>query len=196
MNLRQQQAIDTQNKIMAVSEQLFEEYGFENVSVDQICECANISKGGFYHHFESKNTLIALLIGNDLDHELGTQILPLIGKYTAFELLEKYVNILIDYHETRQSNIITKYWQTLAETDNIDQAVKKRYAFTVMDAIVEQGQKNGEINKQYSVQFCTHFLTGTITGLFIHWDGYHGTYDLRSFVEKSLPLIFQPLCHS
>ena len=43
---------------------LFSDRGFNAASVDDICEDAGISKGAFYHHFESKHALfLALLNG-------------------------------------------------------------------------------------------------------------------------------------
>ncbi len=43
---------------------LFSARGFNAASVDDICEAAGISKGAFYHHFETKQALfIALLDG-------------------------------------------------------------------------------------------------------------------------------------
>lgn len=193
MNQRKQQLIATEKKIVAVSKCLFEEYGFEKVSVDQICKETGISKGGFYHHFDSKNNLIASIIGDELDSELGAKLFPLIGHLPTRKLLEIYAETLIVYHKTRHKNIITKYWHTLADAEDISEILNNRCAFTVMDAIARQGLSNKDFNNKYTVEFCSHFLTATITGLFIHWNGFHDSYPLRPFVEQSIDLIFLTL---
>jgi AcrR family transcriptional regulator len=60
----QQRSEETRTKIMDSAIKLFSARGFAAASVDDICEEAGISKGAFYHHFESKQALfIALLDG-------------------------------------------------------------------------------------------------------------------------------------
>ena len=60
----QQRSEETRSKILESSIKLFSARGFNAASVDDICKDANISKGAFYHHFESKQALfLALLDG-------------------------------------------------------------------------------------------------------------------------------------
>lgn len=54
----------TRNHIMKAAIGRFSNYGFAASSVDDICTDAGVSKGAFYHHFESKQALfLALLDG-------------------------------------------------------------------------------------------------------------------------------------
>ena len=74
MNKRQQKAIETKKKIYEAAKHLAMAHGIENVSVDSIVEAAGVSKGAFYVHFESKDTLVATLINEytniaDLDYK-------------------------------------------------------------------------------------------------------------------------------
>ena len=50
-DVRRSQIIDT-------AERLFFERGYENTSVQDILDIMNLSKGGFYHHFESKMAVL------------------------------------------------------------------------------------------------------------------------------------------
>ena len=60
----QQRSEETKSKIMESAIKLFSNKGFNSASVDDICAEAGISKGAFYHHFESKQALfLALLDG-------------------------------------------------------------------------------------------------------------------------------------
>jgi AcrR family transcriptional regulator len=60
----QQRSEETRSKIMASAIKLFSTHGYNTASVDDICKDAEISKGAFYHHFESKQALfLALLDG-------------------------------------------------------------------------------------------------------------------------------------
>lgn len=45
-------------KILSVAEEMFYQNGYENTTVNSIIAALELSKGGFYHHFESKETLL------------------------------------------------------------------------------------------------------------------------------------------
>jgi AcrR family transcriptional regulator len=60
----QQRSEETRSRIIESAIKLFSTRGFNAASVDNICKDAGISKGAFYHHFESKQALfLALLDG-------------------------------------------------------------------------------------------------------------------------------------
>ena len=47
--------------ILDVAERLFYHKGYEQTSVQDILDVLNASKGSFYHHFESKFTVLETL---------------------------------------------------------------------------------------------------------------------------------------
>jgi len=60
----QQRSEETRSRILESAIKLFSDRGFNDASVDDICAEAGLSKGAFYHHFESKQALfLALLDG-------------------------------------------------------------------------------------------------------------------------------------
>jgi AcrR family transcriptional regulator len=69
----QQRSEETRAKIIESAIKSFSTRGFNAASVDDICKDAGISKGAFYHHFESKQALfLALLDGwlQNIDHAI------------------------------------------------------------------------------------------------------------------------------
>ncbi len=48
-------------QILATAEALFYEKGFEQTSVQDILDALSFSKGGFYHHFDSKLSLLSAI---------------------------------------------------------------------------------------------------------------------------------------
>lgn len=55
---RQQQAIETKNRIYKTAMALFEKYGFNNVTLRDICEACQVSTGAFYHYFDNKDDIL------------------------------------------------------------------------------------------------------------------------------------------
>lgn len=64
-------AAERQREILDVAQRLFFEEGYEATSVQRIIDTLHLSKGAFYHHFESKEAvleaLIDRLVGQGLD---------------------------------------------------------------------------------------------------------------------------------
>ena len=57
---------DTKVQILKTASELFHQFGFHKVSVDEIISKISISKKTFYKHFESKEILVLKLIENKL----------------------------------------------------------------------------------------------------------------------------------
>ena len=57
----------SKNKLLRSAATCFAESGFDVASVDEICKNAGLSKGGFYHHFSSKQDLIIELLNQWLE---------------------------------------------------------------------------------------------------------------------------------
>ncbi len=58
LTTRQKKALETREKLLKTSLDLFNKHGFEHVSVEQITKACNVSKGTFYTHFPSKYDVI------------------------------------------------------------------------------------------------------------------------------------------
>ncbi|MFC2064179.1 TetR/AcrR family transcriptional regulator [Chloroflexota bacterium] len=68
----QQRSEETRSRILESAMVCFAKYGFKETSIQQICQDAGVSKGAFYHHFPSKQTLFMELLKGWLDLiELG-----------------------------------------------------------------------------------------------------------------------------
>jgi AcrR family transcriptional regulator len=53
---------ETRRRILQAAEESFARYGYDATGVAEICAKAKISKGAFYHHFPSKQTLFLDLL--------------------------------------------------------------------------------------------------------------------------------------
>lgn len=54
----------TRARIVDSARRLFNRFGFEQVSIDQIMSDAGLTRGGFYHHFGSKDELYAAAVSS------------------------------------------------------------------------------------------------------------------------------------
>ena len=54
LSQRQIQGQNSRDKLLDAATRLFHENGYQAVTVNDICEAAQLTKGAFYHHFDSK----------------------------------------------------------------------------------------------------------------------------------------------
>jgi TetR/AcrR family transcriptional regulator, transcriptional repressor for nem operon len=54
----------TRARIVESARRLFNRHGFEQVSIDQVMSGAGLTRGGFYHHFSSKDQLYAAAVAS------------------------------------------------------------------------------------------------------------------------------------
>lgn len=55
---------ETRERIVDAARKLFNRHGFEQVSIDRIMADAGLTRGGFYHHFQSKDQLYAAAVAS------------------------------------------------------------------------------------------------------------------------------------
>lgn len=56
--IKKEQAEKTQAKLFETAVGLFKEFGYENVTVSQICREAGVAKGTFYVHYQAKEDIV------------------------------------------------------------------------------------------------------------------------------------------
>ncbi|MCL6086903.1 MAG: TetR/AcrR family transcriptional regulator [Actinobacteria bacterium] len=52
----------TRNRILESAISIFSEKDYEKTDIDEICEKANVTKGAFYYHFNTKQDLLLVLL--------------------------------------------------------------------------------------------------------------------------------------
>lgn len=62
MNKQQQRSEETKKHILTTAEACFAQDGYDATSVAHICQEAGVSKGAFYHHFDSKQSVFLALL--------------------------------------------------------------------------------------------------------------------------------------
>jgi AcrR family transcriptional regulator len=65
------QASDARSRVLDAAVDLFAEHGYDGTSVSQVITRAGVAKGGFYHHFASKEALLYEVYGDLIGRQLA-----------------------------------------------------------------------------------------------------------------------------
>jgi len=151
---RQLKALETREKLLKTSLDLFNKHGFEYVSVEQITKACNVSKGTFYTHFPSKYDVI-LEKFKELDSFYSTVEKNIDRTLPASE------KILLLYQEQMKylTNVVGKDLlrtvYTAAMTNQVEQdhylINPQRKIFQIINYYIEEGIRLGEFRQDLQV---------------------------------------------
>lgn len=93
---------ETKRKLIDAAKQLFDEHGFDAVSVNQIVKLANVAKGTFYQYYETKDDVLADVCRDEGVDKFREALDAVENGTPALEILEKYINFQCDWFESNK----------------------------------------------------------------------------------------------
>lgn len=171
---RDKQAINTRNKIYKYGVRLMNQYGYENITVEQIAKKSNVSVGTFYHYFKSKFDLLGEVfhIGDLFFQE---RIEQLMAEHTCCaDRISEYFSL---YAQLSVNNGI-KMVKSLYLPTNKMFITHGRKMQSLLTDILRSGQERGEISANQSPETITEALFVVARGVIFDWCLHDGDSDL------------------
>jgi TetR/AcrR family transcriptional regulator, transcriptional repressor for nem operon len=151
------------NEILDVARRLVYTKGYEQMSIQDILDALNISKGAFYHYFDSKQALLDGLIERILD-DAERVLRPIVEAkdLTAIEKLRRYFNAAGRWKVSQKSFMLDLFRVWHADANAImrqkqEAASIKRIA-PMLAEIIQQGMNEGVFSTKYPEQFGNIFV--------------------------------------
>lgn len=191
MTNREQQAQQTYEHILHIAEELLATSSYEELSISEICEKAGVSKGGFYHHFSSKDQLIAILIGRQMQEHVYTYLEPLLGKKDAMSLLQLYMQTGLDYLKNSPKDTLARCWLAISQNTELANSQLSLLSFELLQNILIQGIEEGCFRKDMDIIFYAQFIAATYSGILFHALSFDDDALADDFAQKSMELIRQ-----
>ncbi len=167
---------DTKQLLIDISTQLFNEKNFDTVSVNEICERAGVTKGSFYHHFESKYDIpiqqfrqIQNLFFNDYEDSADLPI---------NERLYKVIMWYSEYCTYDKLNVFKNYYKAISNSSKSRMLRKIEMESRVVTEILSLGVMTGVFRKNINIPFYTEMITRFIFSLVYDWTLFNGDIDL------------------
>ncbi len=98
MNGFEKRRNDKKKAIMQTAIELFDQYGFEKVSMTDIAEKAHVSRASIYNFFESKDNLRRIIIKDILDDSVGRVQKLLEEQGNFIDKISKYIQVRTWYY--------------------------------------------------------------------------------------------------
>jgi len=176
---------ETRRKLYESAESLFEQRGFEDVSVDDIVEAAGVSKGTFYVHFESKDALIVALaidyVGKaDTNYQAHLDALPADAPAAdaLLSLIGKIADVLTGViGHNRMRNL---YKVQLTRTVDIEIVMGyNRRLYGLFGDVLSRGVRRGEFKTGMPIDTLAQHFVMAMRGLTYEWCARFPDFDLK-----------------
>jgi len=193
-NKRARQALESKNRIFNSAIDLFNEIGFENVTIDSICKKAGVSVGLFYNYFDSKDQIIVEVFNTmDIDYEREYNELP-----EDLETIEKLL-FMVGYIATATQSLGKSFLRIvyrrflMLEKGNVSLLNEHRPIYRFLNVFIEEGQQNGQITTEFSIEEIQFIILNVVRGVFFQWALYDGGFDLVPETEKAVSALINGL---
>ncbi len=172
---------DKKKAIMQTALELFDQYGFDKVTVTEIAEKAHVSKVSIYNFFESKDNLRRILIKDMLDESLEKlkALITVEGNFT--DKIEEYIQIRTWYYRKYSLRFFFEAVESDPDLrqyfDDFNTSNKKLFM-----KFIEEGKRNGVFTPNVSETAIEIYIDMIQTYLF------HNK-DFRNRVERNPELV-------
>ena len=188
MTKRQIQAQNTKEKIYRIGVELMEKKGLNNITVEEICKAAGVSIGSFYNCFKSKDEILNEIYKVADDYFLNVVANDMKDGSTNDKIV-RFFCYYADYNVHRGLDFI-KYLYNPRNTMFIK---KGRHMQMVLQNIVEEGQKQGEIPTVMLPEEIVEYFFIAARGIIYDWCLHDGQYDLVEFTKNYIRRLIKVL---
>ncbi len=191
----------TKQKLFASAAELFNQYDFNEVTVDRIVESAGVAKGTFYIYFESKDALIAAFISDyvskvDTDYRAYFESFP--PDTTATKMLLGLIGKIADTLSDIIGYASMRTVYKLLMTDAIGMSSIKgfnRELYQMFVDVLKRGTERGEFNSVLSLNELARHFVMAIRGLSYEWCMRYPDFDLKAQTLSHFQILLDGIKH-
>lgn len=157
----------TRERVLDAAVNLFAEQGYDATSVAQVIERAGLTKGGFYHHFASKDALLYEVYGDLITGQLERMDAIIGRRLPPADTLRALIVDLVESTAASAQRALV-FWRELHrlgdEHTSTYRAARRRYHDAVRK-LIRTAQASGDFAQVASADTITFTIFGVINEL-------------------------------
>lgn len=170
-NRLERKKAQTKEKIFNTAVELFLKQGYDNTTVDEIVEKADVAKGTFFNHFPTKDAILFYL-GQQrvaLVEELLIKELKIIGsaKEKLFRLFKVFGQVNEDNKEITALILKEMFSRMFSKMEQEKES--QRQLKTIIVALIQEGQLQGEFRSDINPGHVADVLNSTYFFTLFEW---------------------------
>lgn len=168
---------ETRKRIISTAVDLFNKQGFEQTTVEQIAEAADVAKGTIFNHFPVKEAIVLAYVQKRLKEvrpEIVKRVETMPDTHARLTALFNLTNEWLEnsFNEDVIKRYMTYMIQTLLDTAR-NQEARSGYG-DILQSIISIGQENGEIRRDIPAGTLAIYLDWQNALVMMAWLAYPG----------------------
>jgi AcrR family transcriptional regulator len=182
---------ETRDRVQKCALRLFRSKGYDNVTIDDICAAAEITRSAFYYHFSTKEILFHSLYQEPFSFDLRimAKVFNTDNCWAKFWYLhENGFNWLLDIGPEILSTILTMALSR--KNKNFFPGLDMSY-IDIASGIIELGQNQEHFAIKGDKRSITYVARNVMLGIMHDWCCDNGNFDLKDTMKRELTLLLQ-----
>lgn len=159
-------ATDTavRRRILAAAVDLFAEHGYDATSVSQVINRAGVAKGGFYHHFASKDDLLYAVYGDLIERQLEGMQRILAQRMPPAQTLRALIMDLVETTagSVREALVFSRELSQLGNRRIVQMRSQRRRYQNAVIKLVDDAQLRGQFSAVASPETIAFTIFGVV----------------------------------
>ena len=185
MGRRERRGAETRLRLFRCALKLIAERGFNNVTVEDITEAADVGKGTFFNYFETKDHVLGVMAEIQLSKVREAASVTAKGKQSIHSVLRDLVLHLAE-EPGRSPSLARAFISSFLASDGVRDIIARnmREGRKMIAELVAAGQDRGEIDPELKKKAVASQLLQTCMGTVLLWS-LHGEPPLQEWIEDS-----------
>ena len=151
---------------------VFAQHGFDAATTDDIARAAGLSKGGLYWHFKSKDDILAAILVQIFDEELGVLQRLIAAEGAVASRLRQMVAHGVAAAQQLEAllPVVLEFYALAARRSDVRQILQRYYQryYQLLDQLIEQGFARGEF-RHGTAEAAAITLIAQLEGMGLLW---------------------------
>ena len=191
--------LETRDRILDAAEDVFNESGYSNTTLNEIAEAAGVTRGAIYWHFKNKEDLfqaMCLRIRVPMDALIEGIVEKGVNDPIA-QLSRTHETIMLEAinnpHYRKVLNILFHKCEFTRETDQIviQQKEWHTYSRNIIRTILVNAQKKAQLPADLDIELACNLLGFMFRGLLADWLFMPDSFDLIENARKVNDAVFE-----
>jgi AcrR family transcriptional regulator len=160
MSLREQKKVRARSDILSAANTLIARKGYENTTMREIADAANLSYQTLYNYFPSKAQIVQAML-TDVD-KAGSRINAIVAGSDDLitklnQVIKHYFDLVAHRERALWREIVLEVIKNAPEYVAL-QALKASVGFTVLHTLLRDAQESGELDPYVDAELLAHTL--------------------------------------
>jgi len=191
LSRRERKKERTRSEIYSAAMKLFLRRGFDSVTIEEICQSADVARGTFFLHFPGKESLL-IEYGERANVDLAAMLKDQRGSATS--ALRLALKTLAE-RASRQPEVISMLVHEVVTRPLliVEQEEQTRTLVQLLGAVIRRGQARGEFRRKVEPLIAAVALASAFFALAYEWSRRGGEFDIEGAISQTLDVVLRGL---